>query len=324
MPITGTVPLTGKIAPTSELDTYPVTDPQFGLGGLRSVGTTAQRDAIAQERREEGMMVYVQDADSYYALVGGTSNSDWVLFTPSGLGPQGPTGSTGADGTTLLLIDTFTTTIDDIVMKGNTAHSLAGESISVTYAGGVVPATGAIYLTDPTQGTGFPVYFPTSAMDSITFSAQTITAGIGDTVTLRLVVTGSASVGDTHEFTVAIGNEVRWGKSTLSSLNGEEIQSILTNALLTSEVSASLPHTVNISTQYDEYMYYAFPTRFGSIKQSINNSPYGGMYLQGQLDIPGDASVTSSNTLGFTESFYVTRSRNPNLGTSVELRTVAT
>jgi hypothetical protein len=247
-----------------------------------------------------------------------------VLFTPSGLGPQGPTGPTGADGTTLLLIDTFTTTIDDIVMKGNTNHSLAGESISVTYAGGVVPATGAIYLTDPTQGTGFPVYFPTSAMDSITFSTQTITAGVGDTVTLRLVVTGSASVGDTHEFTVAVGNEVRWGASGLTSLNGTQIQSILTNALLTTEVSAAFPHTVNITTGYEEYMYYAFPTRLGSIKQSINNNPYGGMYLQGQLDIPGEASVTSSNLLGFTEPFYVTRSRNPNFGSLIEVRTVAT
>jgi hypothetical protein len=324
MPITGTVPITGIIAPTSELATYAVTDPQYGLGGLRSVGTTAQRNAIAQERREEGMMVYVQNVDSYYALVGGTSDSDWVLFTPSGLGPQGPTGPTGAAGTTLLLIDTFTTTIDDIVMKGNTNHSLAGESISVTYAGGVVPVTGAIYLTDPTQGTGFPVYFPTSAMDSITFTSETITAGVGDSVTLKLVVTGNGGAGDSHEFTVGIGNEVRWGKSTQSNLNGTQIQSILTNALLTTEVSTAFPHTVNITTEYEEYMYYAFPTRLGSIKQSINNSPYGGMYLQGQFDIPGDASVTSSNSLGFTEPFYVTRSRNPNFGSLIEVRTVAT
>jgi hypothetical protein len=323
MPITGTVPITGIIAPTSELATYPVTDPQYGLGGLRSVGTTAQRNAIAQERREEGMMVYVQNVDSYYALVGGTSDSDWILFTPSGLGPKGPTGSTGTAGTTLLLIDTFSTTIDDIVMKGNTNHSLAGESISVTYAGGVVPVTGAIYLTDPTQGTGFPVYFPTSAMDSITFSTQTITAGIGDTVTLRLVVTGSASVGDTHEFTVDIGNEVRWGASGLTSLNGTQIQSILTNALLTSDVSAALPHTVRITTGYGQYIYYAFPNRFGGVYQSINNGPYGGIHLQGQYDIPGDTSVTSTNSLGFSESFYVTRSQNQNLGASVEVKTIA-
>jgi hypothetical protein len=323
MPITGTVPITGIIAPTSELATYAVTDPQYGLGGLRSVGTTSQRDAISQDRREEGMMVYVQNVDSYYALVGGTSNSDWVLFTPSGLGPQGATGATGATGTTVLLIDTFTKTIEDIVMKGNSNHSLTGENITVSYVSGVNPVTGAIYLTDPTQGTGFPVYFPTPEMNSITFTSQTITAGIGDYVTLRLVVTGNGNVGDSHEFTVGIGNEVRWGKSTQINLNGTQIQSILTNTLLTTEVSTALPHQINITTGYGEYLYYAYPTRFGNIKQSINNSPYGGMYLQGQFDIPGDASMTSSNSLGFVEPFYVTRSRNPNLGASVRVETVA-
>ena len=80
MPITGTVAVSGIIAPTSVLDTYPVTDPQWGLGGLRSVATTTDRNNIEYPRRQEGMMVYVQDQDSYYALVGGTSNTDWILF----------------------------------------------------------------------------------------------------------------------------------------------------------------------------------------------------------------------------------------------------
>lgn len=324
MPITGYISFGYPIGPKSSTDTYYVTDPQYGLGGLRSVGTTGQRDAISQERREEGMMVYVQDQDAYYALVGGTSNSDWILFTPSGLGPQGPTGATGPTGTTLLLIDTFSTTIDDIVMKGNTNYSLAGESVSVSYVRGTSPVTGAIYLTDPTKGTGFPVYFPTSDMDSITFTTQTITAGVGETVTMKLVVTGGASSGDFHEFSVAFGNEIRWGKSSLSNLDGNQVQSILTNSLLTTEVSVAFPHEVSISTSYNEYMFYAFPTRLGSVKQSINNSPYGGMYLQGELGIPGDASVTTSNSLGYTEPFYVIRSRNPNLGASVEVKTVAT
>ena len=83
MPITGTVAVSGIIAPTSVLDTYPVTDPQWGLGGLRSVGTTTDRNNIEYARRQEGMMVYVQNQDSYYALVGGTGNTDWILFNQS-------------------------------------------------------------------------------------------------------------------------------------------------------------------------------------------------------------------------------------------------
>jgi len=82
MPITGTIPLTGVLAPTSELATYPITDPRWGKGGLRTVGTTADRDAIPQLRREEGMVVYVSGLSGglYYSLRGGTGNEHWEIF----------------------------------------------------------------------------------------------------------------------------------------------------------------------------------------------------------------------------------------------------
>lgn len=322
MGIPNTVTLTGKIAPTSEIDTYPVTDPQYGLGGLRSVGSTADRNAIPQERREEGMMVYVRDTDAFYALIGGTADTNWILFTPSGLGPQGPTGPTGSPGTEVLLIDTFSTTIDDIVMKGNVNHSLAGESISVAYASGVVPVTGAIYLTDPTKGTGFPVYFPTAAMDSITFTNQTITAGVGESVTMRLVVTGNGLAGDTLDFSVAIGNEIRWGESTLTSLDGSQVQSVLTNYKLTSNTTGSFPHDTKVDMGNDEYAYYAYPLRLGQVMQSLNNSAYGGIHYQGEYTIPGDPSVVSTNSLGFAEPYYVLRTSQRSLG-ATHINTIA-
>lgn len=321
MPITGTVAVSGIIAPTSVLDTYPVTDPQWGLGGLRSVGTTTDRNNIEYPRRQEGMMVYVQNQDSYYALVGGTSNTEWILFTPSGMGTPGATGATGADGTQILLIDSFSTSIDDILMKANTAYPLSGETITVSYAGGVVPATGGIYLVNPSQGTGFPVGFPTSAMNTLTFSSQTLTAGVGETINLRLVVTGSSS-GDSYDFSVGMGNTIRWGGSTHASLTGSQLGTALANELLVVNKSSGLPHSIDINIGYNQYIFYALPTRLGTVKQSINNATYGGSYLQGDLDLPGDASVTHANTAGFSESFYVYRSKNPNLG-MVEVRTVA-
>ena len=582
MPITGTVAVSGIIAPTSVLDTYPVTDPQWGLGGLRSVATTTDRNNIEYPRRQEGMMVYVQDQDSYYALVGGTSNTDWILFNQSqsgqsqsgffssdaeinypvggfsasgftgdrlllatgpandpfrnyirykeqwfqtgvagvasqsitgdtisagygigivrggnsvtvnnigvtgfngltgnvsmtgagalfgfgnnaigvrnasasvtgvasfdpryftvattghvgllgayqvtgqtvvsgggsqtvntsgntvtidnrvasltvtgvasfdpryftvgttghvgltatffsaeseqnypvggfsasgltgdrlllatgpannpfrsyiryenqwfqtGVAGVGSPGATGANGTQILLIDSFSTSIDDILMKANTPYSLSGETINVSYAGGVVPATGGIYLVNPSQGTGFPVGFPTSAMNTLTFSSQTLTAGVGETITLRLVVTGSSS-GDAYDFSVGMGNTIRWGGSTHASLTGSQLGTALANELLVVNKSSGLPHSIDINIGYNQYIFYALPTRLGGVKQSINNAAYGGSYLQGDLDLPGDASVTHANTAGFSESFYVYRSKNPNLG-MVEVRTVA-
>lgn len=78
MPIPGTVPVTGIIAPTSTADTYPVTDPQYGLGGLKTVPTVAIRDQIPTERRERGMIVFVIEENKHYMLSDGIANTNWT------------------------------------------------------------------------------------------------------------------------------------------------------------------------------------------------------------------------------------------------------
>lgn len=309
MAITGTVQVTGRIAPTSDLDTYAVTDPQYGLGGLRSVATTSARNAITMKRRERGMMVYVEDVNTYYTLIGGTADANWTVFT-------------GEGGGQLLIIDNVETSIDPILMKGKTASSLSGETISLSYVGGVTPLTGGVYLTDPSQGTGFPVYFPTGAINSITFTTQTLTAGIGNSVTLRLVITGGA-YSASHDIEIFMGNSIRWGVSSLESLTAGNMRTQLTQSIVSSNAVNALPHTIGLTAMYGEYVYYAYPARLGQVKQSINNGAYGGMYLQGNFGIPGEVSVMYSNELEYMESFYITRSRNPHLGSSLEVKTVS-
>jgi hypothetical protein len=78
MPIPGTVPVSGIIAPSSTQDTYPVTDPQYGLGGLRTVADLAERDALPVSRRQIGMLVYVTSTNKHYILFNGIANTDWV------------------------------------------------------------------------------------------------------------------------------------------------------------------------------------------------------------------------------------------------------
>lgn len=78
MPIPGTVPLSGTVAPTSELDTFPVTNPAYGLGGLRTVANKNEANLIPTERRQVGMIVYVTDEGIYYGLAGGIGNQNWV------------------------------------------------------------------------------------------------------------------------------------------------------------------------------------------------------------------------------------------------------
>ena len=44
--ITGGVPLGGFVSPTDTEDTFAVTDPTYGLGGLRNVADTTARNAV--------------------------------------------------------------------------------------------------------------------------------------------------------------------------------------------------------------------------------------------------------------------------------------
>lgn len=82
--ISGSVRFAGFIAPTDSTDTYPVTDPKWGLGGLRTVADATERDAITSQRREIGMLVYVTDEQQYYMLGSGLTNSDWSAMNWGG------------------------------------------------------------------------------------------------------------------------------------------------------------------------------------------------------------------------------------------------
>jgi len=72
------VKITGTIGPDTYEQQFPLTDPQFGLGGIRTVGTTTEMEAIYIDRRQEGMIVYVSGITAYYALIGTTANSGWT------------------------------------------------------------------------------------------------------------------------------------------------------------------------------------------------------------------------------------------------------
>ena len=78
--IPGSVTVTGFIAPTDTADSFPTHDSIYGKGGHREVETLALRDAISNDRRSEGMIVWVKETEKYYGLIGGKTNDKWVDF----------------------------------------------------------------------------------------------------------------------------------------------------------------------------------------------------------------------------------------------------
>ena len=82
--IPGSVPLTGKVAPTDDTDTFATHVDIYGEGGYMTVANTTERDAITSERRKQGMAVVVNDTNEMYILQDGVTNADWVLFSGGG------------------------------------------------------------------------------------------------------------------------------------------------------------------------------------------------------------------------------------------------
>jgi hypothetical protein len=252
---------------------------------------------------------YIYDGDTY----------QWVDIAGGGAAGGG-FGATGPTGPQLLIIDSFSTNLPRVFLKGS-GYTVIGsdKNISVTYEGGLVPATGAVYLTNPTKGTGFPVYFGNSGMTGINFTTQTLTGNIGEAITLRLVVTGADGSGDKYDYTVFMGNEFRWGATTGSSLTAGDLSTTLTNSAVVTGPNIDF----TLSTLITQYAYYAYPKSMGQTRQSINNASYGGMVLQGHdwtADAGGLSSFNHSNSLGYAEDFYVYRSDHLYIGRNAKVR----
>jgi hypothetical protein len=77
----GSIPVTGFIAPADTSDSYAVIDPLYGIDGLRNVNSTAERNSIPNNRRRPGMVVGING--SYFKLNAAPWNgtdSDWTNF----------------------------------------------------------------------------------------------------------------------------------------------------------------------------------------------------------------------------------------------------
>lgn len=62
------VPVIGTLDVTDPRDTYPTHRTNLALGGIHHVNTTAERDAISEERRQAGMLCTVKQDGGFYQL----------------------------------------------------------------------------------------------------------------------------------------------------------------------------------------------------------------------------------------------------------------
>ena len=78
--ISGGVRIGGFVSPSDSLDTYPTHKSEYGFGGHREVIDLTSRDAITNDRRSEGMTVWVISENKEYRLIGGIANSNYPPY----------------------------------------------------------------------------------------------------------------------------------------------------------------------------------------------------------------------------------------------------
>lgn len=125
--------LGGAAVPTDSADTYPVTDPQWGLGGLRTVATTADRNATPVPRLQRGMFVHCTATGITYRLKdtwpGGvlSVDADWEVAVGVG---GGVTGAGAAECVTIW--QNPTTLSANVFFKRYNSTSIVANSVGFT------------------------------------------------------------------------------------------------------------------------------------------------------------------------------------------------
>jgi hypothetical protein len=130
------IPISGVLGPIYLTDTYPVTDPIYGIDGLRNVDTLSEMYDIPIERRRSGMLVGVSGGSTYYKLkpspwtLGSASN--WEAFSSGGMGTINTIPKFGTNSN---LVDSIITTSgSNVFINGFTALS----QDDITTSGGTI------------------------------------------------------------------------------------------------------------------------------------------------------------------------------------------
>lgn len=90
-----------KVGPKGVYSTgeFPAITPEWFKSNIRNVKSLADRDAIPDNFRDTGLIVYVWDSLAHYTLKTGKTNADWVKLYADGIpGAKGDKGDPGPQG----------------------------------------------------------------------------------------------------------------------------------------------------------------------------------------------------------------------------------
>ena len=115
------------ITPINNNSSFPSHYSDFGFGGLRTVDSVSERNAIPALRRVNGMLVFVTNSDTYFRLSGGITNADWIEFQVKAAG------TVGLDVQTFVITDWTETNAPNNAIVVDITHNLNEQNITVDW-----------------------------------------------------------------------------------------------------------------------------------------------------------------------------------------------
>ena len=214
----GAVPVTGFISPTDNEDTYATHKAEFGKGGYRSVANIEERDIIAEDRRELGMLVYVISDNRMYQLIDGIENINWVISDSLPLLPEDyifKGNSFGIAEASPALIDV---NLEIITINEQIADLIEGAAAETILEGAVTGnGVGTIITTltdiDTSQITDFDAAVTSKRLDEFATPTSPISMG---SQRINLVATPSANADAANKSYV---DGKRWTTSEITDFN---------------------------------------------------------------------------------------------------------
>ncbi len=151
--------------------------------------------------------------------------------------------------------------------------------------------------------TGTNVVSPTLIISDRTKLVTLISVSIDTTITLTADdISSDGNAAKTAQVTLSFLNKLYYGKKVIGTINSAFVLS------LTGELKANRTKNFTVNTGSGEYIWIAYPTAYGLGTFKTNG-------FDGGFNSPTTISLT--NASGYIEDYYVFRSTNENLGSTV-------
>lgn len=232
------------------------------------------------------------------------------------------------------------------LMSGSNINlgTVAGVTFTATYRQGP-PATASIFANPTNEGSGFPIFFPTAAMDTLPGPNHSATlsgtGGANRSTILTLTATGTDYDGvtvrnTTSSTTISFRNHFLYGLTTDAVITGGATGVGMTAGWWFRDYQSTKPVAESIlgwsasvtqatfGTPEGYYLYIAYPSRLHDDASFFDDpaiapiklngaAVVGGMALQGYGaagDAGGLSTINYTNILGWTEPYKVLRTDN--------------